>query len=103
MHESSVLTPTWTNDDLVATVGRAFRIPPSSLRDHLFGRTMQRKNGRQGVLTEAKECAMVKWMMEMQDVAHPISVAELRTKVTEITQDRWTPFTDGVPGRGWPR
>lgn len=87
----------------MATVLRAFGIPASSLRDHLYGRTMQRKKGRQGVLSEEEEGALVKWMLDMQDVAHPISIIELRTKVTEITQERWTPFRDGVPGRGWLR
>jgi len=82
----------------VATTSRAFGIPASSLRDHLQGRTTQRKKGRQGVLSEEEEATLVKWMLDMQEVAHSISVIELSSKVTKITQERWTPFKDGVPG-----
>ena len=45
----------------------------------------------------------MKWMLEMQEHAHPICIMELRRKVAEITQDRWTPFKDGIPGCGWLR
>ena len=39
----------------------------------------------------------------MQEHAHPISIFELRRKVAEITQERWTPFKDSISGRGWLR
>ena len=85
----------------ISTVARDFDIPASSLRDHINGRTLQRKKGRQGVLTVEEETALLHWILDMQDHAHPISVMELKSKVTEITQERWTPFRDGIPGRGW--
>ena len=106
-------TGMWSNEQLAATVAavdagcqiasaaKAIGIPTTSLRDHLYGKTMKRKKGRQGVLTVEEETTLVKWMLEMQDHAHPISILELRRKVAEITQEQWTPFTDGIPGRGW--
>ena len=87
----------------LATAAKDFGIPATSLRDHFYGRTLKRKKGRQGVLTVEEEIALVRWMMEMQDHTHPISVLELRRKVAEMTQKRWTPFKDGIPGRGWLR
>lgn len=87
----------------IATAAKDICIPASSLRDHIYGKTMKRKKGRQGVLTVEEETSLVKWMMEMQDLAHPISILERRRKVAEITQERWTPFKDGIPGRGWLR
>lgn len=93
-------TGTWSDDTLAAaiaavdaggklrTVGRDFGIPASSLRDHVHGKILQRKKGRQGVLTAKEETDLVTWMLSMQDHAHPISVQELRIKVTEITQER---------------
>ena len=92
-------TRTWSNEQLVAAVGvvdascqivsatKAIGILGTSLRDHLYGKTMKRKKGRQGVLIVEEETALVKWMLEMQDHAHPIFILELRRKVAEITQE----------------
>ena len=106
-------TGQWTDEQLVAVVAavdagcqlasttRAIGIPATSLKDHVHGKTIKRNNRRQGVLTVEEETALVKWMLEMQDHAHPISIFELRRKVAEITQEQWTPFTDGIPDKGW--
>ena len=52
---------------------------------------------------DKEESALVKWILEMQEHAHPILIFELRRKVAEITQECWTPFKDGIPSRGWLR
>ena len=65
------------------------------------GRQSREKKDATGMLTMEEETALVKWMLEMQNHGHPISIFELRRKVAEITQERWTPFTDGIPRRGW--
>ena len=108
-------TGTWTDSQLatavavvdegskIAAAARDAGILQSSLRDHLYGRTLKQKKGRQGVLNEEEESALVKWILEMQEHAHPISIFELTRKVAEITQEHWTPFKDGIPGRGWLR
>ena len=88
---------------LLVTAAKDFRIPVMSLRDHFYERTLKWKKGRQGVLTVEEESALVSWMTEMQDHVHPISILELRRKVAEMTQERWTPFKDGIPRRGWLR
>ena len=87
----------------IASVARDIGIPASSLRDYIYGRTMKKKKGRQGVLAVKEESVLVNWMMEMQDRAHPISILELWRKVAKITQERWTSFKDGIPERGWLR
>jgi len=87
-------------DSTIAIAVRVYGIPPSFLCDHIHGRTTQRKKGRQGVLTLEEETGLVKWMLNMQDRAHPVSILEFKSKVTEITQERWTPFKDGIPRHG---
>ena len=87
----------------LATAARDFGILATSLRDHFHGSTLKRKRGRQGVLIVEEESALVRWMLDMQDHAHPVSVLELRRKVAEMTQEHWTPFKDGIPRRGWLR
>ena len=85
-------TGTWTDSQLaaavaavdggskIATAARDAGIPQLSLKDHLYGRTLKRKKGRQGVLNAEEESTLVKWMLEMQEHAHPISIFELRRK-----------------------
>jgi hypothetical protein len=61
------------------TVARYFDIPPTSLSNHLFGRTLGRKRGP------------------------PLTMPQLRLKVATITQERVTPFREGIPGKSWVR
>ena len=86
----------------LATAARNMGIPATSLRDHIYRRTIKRKKGRQGILS-VEESALVKWMLEMQEHAHPICIMELRRKFAKMTQDRWTPFKDFILGCGWLR
>jgi hypothetical protein len=37
----------------------------------------------------------------MQDLGFPLSISQVKLKVAMITQDRDTPFTDGIPGPSW--
>ena len=39
----------------------------------------------------------------MQNCGHPLSMEDLRLKVALITQERVTPFRDGIPGDSWVR
>lgn len=84
-------------------VARDYSIPASSLRDHIYGKTLKRKKGRQGVLSVEEDEQLVKYLFDMQERAHPLSITDVRMKVAELTQDRWTPFKNGVPGAGWLR
>lgn len=85
------------------TVARHYGIPASSLRDHLYGRTITRKRGRQGILTVAEEEELEQYLLQMQDLGYPLTIAQLRLKVAEIVQTRVNPFRDGIPGAGWLR
>jgi len=87
----------------ICTVARHYGIPASSLRDHLYGCTIHRKRGRQGVLTNKEEEELERYLLQMQDLGYPLTIAQLRLKVVEITQTRVTPFRDGIPGAGWLR
>lgn len=87
----------------VKSACRCFEIPPSSLRDHLYGRTVGRKRGRGGVLTTFEEADLEAYVLKMQDLGWPLTVGQLRLKVAEIVQDRVNPFTNGILGAGWLR
>jgi hypothetical protein len=87
----------------IRSTSRCFGIPPTSLRDHIYGRSIGRKRGRQGVLTAAEELELVEYILKMQDLGWPMTIGLLRLKVAEICQDRSNPFIDGIPGQGWLR
>jgi hypothetical protein len=108
-------TGTWSNATLKAaisaverggrlkTVARYFDIPPTSLSDHLHGRTLGRKRGPPTVLQPEEEIALTEYMAKMQQYGHPLSMQQLRLKVATITQERVTPFRGGLPGDSWVR
>lgn len=85
------------------TVARHYGIPASSLHDHFYGRTLTRKRGRQGVLTVEEEGDLERYVLQMQDLGYPLTIAQLRLKVAEVVQTWETPFRDGIPGAGWLR
>jgi hypothetical protein len=85
------------------TVARYFDIPPSSLSDHLYGRTLERKRGPPTVLKKEEESALTAYMSKMQDYGHPLTMQQLHLKVATITQERVTPFRKGIPRKSWVR
>ena len=87
----------------IKTAARFYGIPPSSLIDYLTGRCQGRKRGPPLVLTVDEEAALKTYMIDMANYGHPLSTEQLRLKVALMTQERPTPFTDGIPGRGWLR
>lgn len=86
----------------VRKAARTFGIPVSSLRDHLYGKTVKRKRGKQPVLKEDEETKLVEYLFKMQDLGHPLTPGQLRLKVAQATQARETPWSDiGLPGKNW--
>jgi hypothetical protein len=77
---------------------RCFGILPTSLRDHIYGRSLGRKRGRQGVLCKHEEDQLVDYIVKMQSLGWPMTIGLVRLKVAEICQDRPNPFTHGIPG-----
>lgn len=94
-----------TDDGMKLRVAsRKFGIPVSSLRDHLYGKTNNRKRGKSPTLKPDEEEKLVDYIFKMQDLGHPITPAELRLKVALATQCKKTPWSaEGVPGKGWLR
>ena len=86
---------------LMPEVSVFFKIPRSYLRDHYLGITTSRKRGPQGVLTAEEEKALVVYLDEMIALGHPLNPSQLKLKVAEITQERVTPFKNGIPGESW--
>ena len=103
----------WTSRDLKAAIEaveegaciktsvKFYGIPPSSLTDHLRGRCQGRKRGPPPVFTVDEEAALETYMIDMANYGHPLSTKQLRLKVALMTQERPTPFTDGIPRTGW--
>ena len=86
----------------VKAAARAFDIPASSLRDHLYGKTTSRQRGNLPTLKPDEEKKLVDYIFKMQDLGHPLTLAELRLKVALATQTRETPWSaTRVPGKGW--
>ena len=80
-----------------------YGIPRASLRDHLVGRTRGRKMEPKTVLIMAEEEELVNYIHLMLHWGHPMTSTQFKNKVAEITQDRITPFKDGIPGLSWMR
>jgi hypothetical protein len=82
-------------------VARHFNIPPSSLSDHAYGKTMGRKRGRAGVLNEEEEGLLVQFILDMATLRYPLTLGQLKLKVATMVQDRPNPFTNGIPSKNW--
>jgi hypothetical protein len=52
---------------------------------------------------QVEEQQVVEYVVKMQEVGFLITILQLRLKVALITQDRVTPFTNGILGPGWLR
>jgi hypothetical protein len=85
----------------IRETGRHFDIPASSLIDHVYGRTLGRKRGKEGVLTVEDEGLLVEYMLNMAALGYPLTLGQLKFKVATLVQDRPNPFTNGIPGKSW--
>ena len=59
--------------------------------------------GPKTVLIMAEEKELVNYIHLMLHLDHPMTPTQLKNKVAEITQDRITPFKDGILGQSWMR
>jgi hypothetical protein len=85
----------------IQEAGEDFGIPPSTLRAHLMGTIQSRKRGKKPVMSEQEEAALVQYVLDMCDRAHPLNMTQLIMKAAQLIQHRKTPFKDRIPGRGW--
>ena len=53
------------------------------------------------MLTVDEEATLETYMIDMAEYGHLLSIEQLRLKVALITQERPTPFIDGIPRRRW--
>ena len=83
---------------------RAFGVPITLLRDHLYRTTTTRQRGNKSTLKLDEEQKLVDYVFKMQDLGHPLTPAELCLKVALATQYRQMPCSAiGVPENGWLR
>ena len=53
------------------------------------------------MLTAEEEHDLVGYLDKMIALGHPLNPSQLKLKVAEITQERVTPFKNGIPGESW--
>ena len=53
------------------------------------------------MLTNDEKNALEEYILKMQEYGLPLSMDQLHFKVAEMTQQRVTPFRDGILGNGW--
>lgn len=68
-----------------------------------MGTTTSRKRGRKPVLLQEEEYELVEYMKTMSEYGHGLNVSQLKNQVAFITQERETPFIEGIPGADWLR
>ena len=71
------------------------------LRDHYSGKIKDRKMGLKTTFTTSEELKLVEYMLDMQNLAHLLTINDLKLKVGEICQGRVTPFNNGISGKSW--
>lgn len=59
------------------------------------------KLGPPGVLSIVEEDELMTYIKNMQDREYPLNPTQLRLKVAQMIRMMYTPFTNGIPGRGW--
>ena len=67
----------------------------------MTGQSLSGKRGLSLVLSTQEEKALEEYMVQMADIGHPLSMEQLRLKVALLTQEKSTPFTNGIPGPTW--
>ena len=94
-----------TNEGMkVRVVARIFGIPMSSLKDHVYGKVMEKKMGAKTMLSQEEEGKLLDYCFKMQDLGHPLTSGQLRLKVAMTIQTRETSWSaNGVPGKFWLR
>ena len=63
---------------------RYFDIPTSSLSDHVYGKIVDRKRGRPGILSATEEALLVEYMLKMATLGYPLTLGQLKMKVATL-------------------
>jgi hypothetical protein len=71
---------------------KSWKIPMSSLVDHLNGKIKSNKMGPKRVLIKEEDAILIKWTLDMQECGLSISLQQLKMKVAKLTQTKDTPF-----------
>jgi hypothetical protein len=61
----------------IAFVTHFWGVPITSLKDHLYGMTLNRCRGKSKVLKNVKEATLVDYIKNMQRIGHPIALTQL--------------------------
>ena len=80
-----------------------YGIPPTTLHDHLSGKSKRVHSGAPTVLTPAEEKEIVTACQVMQELAFPLTRDFVSIIVRDYLKDRGRDdrFKDGIPGSDW--
>ena len=78
-----------------------YKIPRSSLKDHMNGKTRFKKMGPKSVLTAEEEIALYHYIEEMAKCGLFIAPTQVKIKVAQMTEERVISFKNGIPGPTW--
>ena len=79
----------------------AINILSFSLKDHYNSKAKGRKMGPKTTLTIVEKLKLVKYMLNMQNLAHLLNVDDLKLKLYETYQGSLIPFKDGILEKSW--
>ena len=82
-------------------VSTKYKIPKTSIRDHLVGRSTGRKMDPRTVLSNDEKQKLCHYISLMVEWGHLMTPLQLKNKVAEITQERIIPFMNGILGNSW--
>ena len=78
-----------------------YGIPKTSLRDHISGKTKSRKMDPKGLLTKEEESTFYDYIGEMAECSLPMILAQVKLKMAEMIEDRFSPFKERIPRVLW--
>ena len=112
--------PTYSTADLKVAVSKTkaneltfrpaearYRVPHSTLYDHVCGRVSSSKRGPPTVLTTAEENLLAQWALDMAEIGYVRTREQLQLYVCEMVKtmldkdDGKNPFTENKPGKDW--
>jgi len=78
---------------------RHWKIPLTSLSNHLYGKITFKKPRLKGVLIEREDQGVIVWVLAMLELSN--SLQQLKLKVAKLIQISPTPFWGGILGNFW--
>jgi len=80
-----------------------FAVPYSMLQEWCYGVWKSHKQGLDLALNAVEEQQIIDYLVAMLELGYGLPPIAFKLKVYDITKGMWTPFWNGILGRGWMR